>query len=171
MRTGLSVYCPWVFSPNMLAKKEQILEVIFRVWDKAETRIRSENYSLDFAVSPDLSSCWIVELNNFLPPLAGSGLFDYYSPIDRHILESGPFEFRLKSTLVTTADFRREIFDGDNVPVKTVVMQPASPGLLREVANVRRKVFGLPPLQDTAHEVERQSSSEKSVFDSKCSLM
>ena len=148
-RTAITIYNPWVYSADMLNKKEQILALLLEVWDKADGHIRSENYSLDFAVSPDLSACWIVELNNFLPPLAGCGVFNFYDEEDRKVLLEGPFEFRLKKAPVTEADFSRvhinaDAETGQEVKV-TVNMQPASPDVMLYAANARRAKYGLLP--------------------------
>ena len=58
-----------------------------------QTRIRSTEYSIDFALSPDLLTVFVIEINNFLPPLAGCGLFDYYSMTDRQIIAGALFPF------------------------------------------------------------------------------
>lgn len=78
----------------MLKKRDQILAKIHSVWDKIHGKIPIQNYCVDFAVQPDCSQCWIVEVNAFLPPLAGSGLFQMHVAADRDIIYNGPFTFR-----------------------------------------------------------------------------
>ena len=161
-RTAITLYNPWVYSQDMMQQKDAILKLILELWDRAQPNIRSENYSLDFAVAPDLSGCWIVELNNFLPPLAGSGLFDYYLPSDRDILMRGPFEFRIRTTPVTEDDFVRVTTDEEGNK-KTIHMQPATPHMMLYVKNYRRKLFGLPPLLDSSPNPTPSSTSSSPI--------
>ena len=51
------------------------------------------------------AACWIVEINAFLPPLAGCGLYRYEDPTDRKLLLEGPFSFRVRDKPATDADF------------------------------------------------------------------
>ena len=39
-----------------------------------------------------------------MPPLAGSGLFDYHSKTDHHILFHGPYEFRIHENPIMVED-------------------------------------------------------------------
>jgi hypothetical protein len=45
---------------------------IQNVWDAAEPHISFPDYCIDFAVTPDLTRCYIVEINAALPPLSGT---------------------------------------------------------------------------------------------------
>jgi hypothetical protein len=163
-RTAITLYNPWVHSQQIIDQKEAILGLMYDIWDKVESRIRSANYSLDFAVAPDLSGCWIVELNNFLPPLAGCGLFDFYDINDRNTIINGPFEFRIRTAPVTESDFIRVKVDEVTGVKTTLTMQPSSPELMRFTANARRRAFGLPvPL-----EADLDTQQSKYI---KCSVM
>ena len=169
-RTSITAYNPWVYSRDMIDKQGPILRLITALWDRAQPRIASQNYSLDFAVAPDLSGCWIVELNNFLPPLAGCGLFDYHAEADRQILMHGPFEFRIRTTHVTEDDFSRVRVHPDTGVKTTIVMQPATPEVMTFVRNLRREAFNLPPIlhqpqsqQQQEKEKEKDSSSQQDL--------
>eukprot|EP00128_Syssomonas_multiformis_P014365 Colp12_sorted_trinity150504_noHs@33831 len=86
-RSAITAYSPWVYDERIIKNKDLVHKVITETWDQVQPRIRSDNYSVDFALSPDLKTCFIVEINNFLPPLAGCGLFVYQDDSDRAILE------------------------------------------------------------------------------------
>lgn len=102
--TSVTQYNDFVFDPRMAEGKDTIRALITECWDAVKESIyqHSENYSIDFAVTPDLSSVLIVEVNDFLPPLAGSGLFDWHNEEDRKIVEGDThkegdvFEFRVR---------------------------------------------------------------------------
>lgn len=109
-KTCLTMYSPFTFVPEIAQKKDEILAVIQEMWDKVMPKIQSENYCVDFAVKPDLSKTWIVEVNNFLPPLAGTGLFVFQRAKDRDTLLKGPFEFRvLEDPLAEEATMKRRL--------------------------------------------------------------
>lgn len=138
-RTALTAYNPWVYDPLICEKKEGILHAISHVWSQAEGLVRSANYTLDFAVSKDLKLVYIVELNNFLPPLAGSCLFDIHSEHDKDILANGPFEFRTRDVPTTEADF---VFTSTTERgTRTTIMQPAPPHLMLACRNIRRNLL------------------------------
>jgi hypothetical protein len=149
-RTCLTIYSPWVYKPEIVENKKKIQEKIFSLWDQVQPKIKSENYCLDFAVSVDLKNCWIVEVNNFLPPLAGCGLFKY-SDIegDRKILFEGPFEFRIKDDPIVLADFvltTETIDKTTNIKNKatTMIMRPASHQTMMWMTNLRLQKEGKP---------------------------
>lgn len=139
-RTGLTAYSPWVWEPRQAdpSEKAAILARIEQVWDQAEAGLRSQNYSIDFAVSPSTGECWVVEVNNFLPPLSGSGLFSMDDPYDVELLRSGPFEFRVRTAPPTAADLERQIHNADGTTTR-ILMQPAPPALMQLLAELRRK--------------------------------
>ena len=132
MRTSLTAYSPWCYDPRIVEKKDEILALIQETWAAAAERIgeKSLNYSLDFAVATDLSQCWIVEVNNFLPPLAGCGLFIYGDASDRAVMERGPFEFRIKEVPLRAEDFVQTTHDPKTGRSRTIVMQPAPQHLM-----------------------------------------
>jgi hypothetical protein len=143
-RTGLTVYSPWVYQQRMVEEYDRLLEIITRLWDRVEPCIRSDNYSVDFAVSPALNGdCWIVEINNFLPPLAGSGLFNYNDSADRQLLlhPQGvrPFEFRIRREPMTSADLEYR----NEETGRSIVMQPAPPHTMAFVRAQRFEIQGL----------------------------
>ncbi len=133
---------PWIYQPSIVRDKLAILALVEGVWDRVQPKIRSDNYSIDFAVAPDLSACWIVEINNFLPPLAGSGLFKYRHAADRTVIERGPFEFRIKETPVTPEDFVSVDIDEATGRTTTTTMHPAPPHIMKLVGDVRKSLAG-----------------------------
>jgi hypothetical protein len=156
VRTCLTTYSPFIFSPEISAQKDKILRLIEGVWDSVQGRIQSKNYCLDFAVSRSLSHCWIVEVNNFLPPLAGAGLFDYHDVDgDRVTLFHGPFEFRIQEKPIQETDFlhpmRSDKKEGESDGKKkaeegVLVMRPCGHDVMGWIANLRREKESLPPL-------------------------
>jgi len=56
--------------------------------------MKVDSYTIDFALFPNLDKIFVIEINE-LPPIAGTGLFKFDSPIDRKIIEEGPFELRI----------------------------------------------------------------------------
>lgn len=136
-RTALTAYSPWVFEPRIVERKDDVLAVVNRLWDQAQPCIRAEDYSIDFAVASDLSQAWIVEINAFLPPLAGCGVFDYSSPADRSVLEGvSPFEFRVCERPIVEADFRTTRVD-ESGKVTTMEMRPAPPHIMAMLREAR----------------------------------
>eukprot|EP00455_Lapot_gusevi_P055999 TRINITY_DN9200_c0_g1_i1.p1 TRINITY_DN9200_c0_g1~~TRINITY_DN9200_c0_g1_i1.p1 ORF type:complete len:437 (+),score=94.55 TRINITY_DN9200_c0_g1_i1:114-1424(+) len=123
-RTALTAYSPWVYDRRLIENKDAVWRLIEDLWNRVQPRIASENYSIDFAVSSDLTQCWIVELNNFLPPLAGSGLFNMQDQADQSIIFNGPFEFRIKETPITERDFERTYVDKQTQQITRMIMKP-----------------------------------------------
>lgn len=87
MPTALTIYNDFYFDERILKAKEQIEEVILNQWRKVKDKVhrKSKNYCIDFAVTPSLEKVFIIELNNFLAPVAGSGLFEYHNAKDRKV--------------------------------------------------------------------------------------
>lgn len=144
-RTALTIYNPWVYDETIVKNSDKISALILSLWDLAAVNIRSQDYSLDFAVAPDLSHCWIVELNDFLPPLAGSGLFDFHKDSDRQVIFQGPFEFRVRSTPVVKADFTREVVNQQTGERKMIIMQPETDEVMELVRAFRNAQHGVFP--------------------------
>ena len=63
-------------------------------FEKVNKVLPLDTYTIDFAVVPSTLKCYVVEINN-PPPKAGCSLFNWDDPVDRTIIEKGPFEFRL----------------------------------------------------------------------------
>lgn len=143
-RTALSVYNPWVYHPEMVEKKDIILSLIESTMDRAQPKIASCTYSVDFAVSLSLNKCWLVEVNEFVPPLAGSGLFSMRCADDRDILQNGPFEFRVRSDPITASEFFSASVNDATHEASTVHMQPAPPLMMDFIEDARRRKAGLP---------------------------
>jgi len=143
-RTGLSVYNPWVFHPDMVEKKDTIFSLIESTMDQAQPKIASNTYSVDFAVSLALNKCWLVEVNEFVPPLAGSGLFSMRCANDRDILQNGPFEFRVRTDPVTASEFFSAPVNDTTLEASTVHMQPAPPLMMDFIEDARRRKAGPP---------------------------
>lgn len=138
-RTGLTTYNPWVFVPAIVAHKKEIFHLIENVINKVQPKIHSQTYSIDFAVSPQLDACWVVEVNNFVPPLAGAGLFDTSSARDCTLLRTGPFEFRVRDAPVTESEMTKTHGDIRTGTSTTVQMQPAPPRLMHLIDEERRR--------------------------------
>lgn len=123
-RTGLTVYSPWVYTSVMIEHKEAILSVILGLWERATPLVDSSDFSIDFAVTWSERHVYIVEINAFLPPLAGSGLFSMGNKDDVETIANGPFQFRVRETPVTEADFFEERVGKDGTRV-TINREPA----------------------------------------------
>eukprot|EP01087_Luapelamoeba_hula_P023840 TRINITY_DN8860_c0_g1_i3.p1 TRINITY_DN8860_c0_g1~~TRINITY_DN8860_c0_g1_i3.p1 ORF type:complete len:471 (+),score=65.27 TRINITY_DN8860_c0_g1_i3:52-1464(+) len=96
--TAMTHYYPFTYVPEIHEKKKEIEVRLLEFWASIKDRILLEDYTVDFAISPDLSKIWIVEINN-PPPVAGVALFDWDSAADRKIIKEGPFEFRVLSAM------------------------------------------------------------------------
>lgn len=110
--TCVTQYNDFVFDARISANKEVIRAMIYECWQAVRPNIKSKNYCIDFAVLPDLSSTLIVEVNAVLPPIAGSGLFDWQDPVDMKIIRSGgaddaAFEFRVREIEVLPESTRQ----------------------------------------------------------------
>lgn len=174
-RTALTVYSPYVYSPGLhVARREELLALLTATWDAAAAQVERHvsSYSIDFAVAPDLSRCWVVEVNAFLPPLAGSGLFRYAVPADRAVLAGeAPFEFRVKTAPLAPADFVHTSVKSDG-STRTTTMAPAPPHVMRRLRQLRREVQGLPPAaEDEAREQSGTGGVAKSSPPGRCLVM
>lgn len=166
VRTALTQYSPWLYDEKIIAHREFILQKMIELWDRAAIRIQSENYSIDFAFSEDLSQCWIIEINNFLPPLAGWGVFNYYQATDKKILLEGPFEFRIRTEPVKREDFLLEKVDERTGKVIKMIVQPAHDEIMEYVANLRRMKFHQPPI--TVHTSESHNHDTQQTVWKSC---
>ncbi|PRP84149.1 hypothetical protein PROFUN_04140 [Planoprotostelium fungivorum] len=149
VRTGLTAYSPFIFERQQVEKKADILRLIEKVWDRVDEKSRVQDYSVDFAVSPECGEgqCWVIEINAFLPPLAGSGLFSMHDAKDRDIIKNGPFEFRVKEKPIVEEDFTVVKVDEKTGRTTTVIMQPATPEVMDWVKEVRRELKDPKPVQ------------------------
>lgn len=85
--------------PAMIANREIISKNIQHYFATIVQPIlvqqKLQTYTIDFAVNPnDFSQIKIIELN-YPPPEAGQALFDWENAKDKHIIEKGPYEFRI----------------------------------------------------------------------------
>jgi len=89
--------------------KDQIEECIKKKFNLVKDLIPEENYTIDFALSPDLDvdKTWIVEINN-PPPVAGTSLFNWDLESDRNIIHEGPFELRILKEAIPDVRSRLE---------------------------------------------------------------
>lgn len=96
--TALTIYNDFFYDEAIVHQKSAIEAMIVETWREVCDRIHlhTTSYCIDFAVTPDLQKVFIVEVNNFLPPLAGSGLFSFSDDLDRKLLDEGPFTFRVR---------------------------------------------------------------------------
>ena len=109
-KTSLTTNSPFVYVPEIVQRKDEILSSIQAVWDKLLPKVKSDKYCVDFAVATDLSKTWVVEVNAAVPPLAGTGLFVFQNAVDRQTLMNGPFEFRVQEQpLEQAASYSRQI--------------------------------------------------------------
>lgn len=156
-RTSLTAYSPWVYDKRIIDHKDTLLGLMIALWDKAQAKIQSQNFSIDFAISNELSECWLVEINNFLPPLAGCGLFNFYDEHDRAVLEGKVgFEFRIRmEPLEAQKDFVRTRTNKDTGRMTTTIMQPAPPHIMAFVDKCRGYKPAGPPLDLKGAEVKQ----------------
>jgi len=87
---AMTQYHPSYFVPAL--GKPEIEVKILDLFSTIKNLIQQKNYTIDFALSGDLQSIWIVELNN-PPPVAGTVLFHWNS--DKEIITNGPYQFRI----------------------------------------------------------------------------
>lgn len=142
-KTCLSAYNPWVYYPSIVQNKDLILSTITPVWDAVMALYEGDDYCLDFALSPDFTRAYLIEINNFLPPLAGSGMFNVGLASDRDIILNGPFEFRIRSSPVQPNEMiqqRRDEVTGE--VVSTIQFSPAPPDVMAYVEQCRLKALG-----------------------------
>mmetsp|Transcript_41733 Transcript_41733/g.69710 ORF Transcript_41733/g.69710 Transcript_41733/m.69710 type:complete len:146 (-) Transcript_41733:619-1056(-) len=88
--TALTIYNDFFFDERIVAHKAEIEKQIMQLWERVRDRIhrKSQNYCIDFALAASLEKIFIIEVNNFVAPVAGSGLFDYHKEADRKVLRS-----------------------------------------------------------------------------------
>mmetsp|Transcript_17272 Transcript_17272/g.51057 ORF Transcript_17272/g.51057 Transcript_17272/m.51057 type:complete len:471 (+) Transcript_17272:220-1632(+) len=131
VRTALTAYNPWLYNEVIHRQRDRVLQIIEALWGKVDAKIPDgmQDYTIDFAVDPSLNGdVWVVEVNNTLPPMAGSCLFKYSHPIDRKILEEGPFQFRvLEAPWDPHADYAAARREGGG---RQTMLLPASPAWL-----------------------------------------
>lgn len=116
--TALSQYHHLVYFPRLQTMKEHIERTIRHFFDTQVapliTQQKLPNCIVDFALSgPEYSRVWVIELNPFLETTDGC-LFSWNK--ERHVLENGPWEFRMRTHKVRgsksmISDFWRQIMD------------------------------------------------------------
>mmetsp|Transcript_15996 Transcript_15996/g.28704 ORF Transcript_15996/g.28704 Transcript_15996/m.28704 type:complete len:481 (+) Transcript_15996:192-1634(+) len=145
-RTAITAYSPFVFDQRIVKSKDKIWKKIDEVWSEAESKLEMKDYSIDFCLSPDLESCSIVEINAFLPPLAGCGLFDYNDEGDRKLMLEGnrEFEFRIKSTPLVEQDFVKERKDETTGKTTKMIMKPAPPHVMLFAEGIQNRTATSP---------------------------
>merc|ERR1712039_143202 len=86
--TALTIYSDFFYDEGIVSKKTKIEAMILEIWEKVRDSIHrhTSSYCIDFAVTPDIKRIFIIEINNFLPPIAGSGLFCFRNDVDRELL-------------------------------------------------------------------------------------
>jgi len=100
--TSITQYYKMCFVPGMYEKKDDIVAIIRNLFNLVIDNIPEDNFTIDFALSPDLDieKCWIIEMNE-VPPTAGTSLFNWDLEEDRNIIFNGPFEIRILSEPAT----------------------------------------------------------------------
>ncbi|KAH3756436.1 cell division cycle protein 123-like [Pelomyxa schiedti] len=102
--TACTQYYDMIYVPDIASQRSLVASTIL---DYFESKIKPKllhlnSYTLDLAVRPDLKAVRTIELNH-PPPTAGTALFNWDSAADRQVMESGPFEFRVNSSLPADA--------------------------------------------------------------------
>lgn len=84
------------YLPELLQNKEEIQTKIVAFFEQSvKTQLSAlGNYVVDFALLPDLSKIWIVEIND-PPPVTGTGMFDPTEEADMKAIASEPLTFRI----------------------------------------------------------------------------
>lgn len=100
--TSCTQYNPHCYVPEMAKNKDKVQELILAKWNEVKGDIPRSSYTIDFVLEPSLQQVWVVEVNH-LPPVAGTGMFDWDVKADREIIEHGPFELRVRTELDKTA--------------------------------------------------------------------
>jgi hypothetical protein len=187
MMTSLSIYNPWIYDPILLKNKDQIFQMIVTLWKKIALLYPGKDYCLDFALNSDLTQVYLIEINAFLPPLAGSGLFNFYSPEDRNIIlygaRQGPtleehqdqdqgqegeeeeernIVFRLREDYITEQEMTIEKEDPQQTGKKlTITYSPAPEAIMRFIMKCRREALGIHEEEKTlevAQEKQKKTS-------------
>lgn len=98
--TAITQYYSLCFIPGIAAKKVRIGELLLAYWEEniKPAVAAVDTYTIDFAVSPDLKTIRVIELNH-APPTAGTALFDWDKEEDRAVISRGPFEVRVLEQL------------------------------------------------------------------------
>eukprot|EP01113_Clastostelium_recurvatum_P047356 TRINITY_DN842_c0_g1_i1.p1 TRINITY_DN842_c0_g1~~TRINITY_DN842_c0_g1_i1.p1 ORF type:complete len:398 (+),score=101.65 TRINITY_DN842_c0_g1_i1:72-1265(+) len=95
--TSATQYNNFVFVPEMVDKEAQIRECIMMFWDRIKDDIKCDTYTVDLALTPDLDleSVLVIEINE-PPPTAGTSLFEWSDPADRHqVMHGSSFVLRI----------------------------------------------------------------------------
>lgn len=144
-KTAITAYNPWVFDPRIVTHREAVLGTIVALWDRVIPLVPSQSFSADFAVDPeDPSRGWLIEVNNFLPPLAGAGLFDMGSERDRlQISDGASLEFRVRERPIQESDFTSVRVDAATGRVTTLEASPAPERVMRLCASARGALTAL----------------------------
>jgi len=114
--TGCTQYYKLCYVPELVANKEKVGEHIKNYFNSIKHLIPITNYTIDFAVSPDLCTTWVIEINH-PPPIAGTSLFDWESENDKKIMQEGPYEFRITEKPLAAP------LDAIHPPIKHFLMQ------------------------------------------------
>jgi len=99
--TSATQYNPICFVPKMMENEERIKSCISDYWDMVKGSITEPTYTLDLALTPEITveSTKIIEINA-PPPLAGTSLFKWDLESDRKQIEEGEhFELRVNKSL------------------------------------------------------------------------
>jgi hypothetical protein len=166
--TALTIYNPWIYDPILIQKKSQIFELILNLWKKIRILYHGKDYCLDFALNDELTEVYLIEINAFLPPLAGSGLFDMTKEKDRNIIKFGTptpilgedpnqdnetshttdrtnqeIVFRLREEYVTEKEMRVEKVDPVTRKRSWITYAPAPDAIMKYILKCRKEAVGL----------------------------
>lgn len=145
--TALTIYNDFFYDENIVIHKAKIEAMILECWSAVKNNIHRNVslYCIDFALVPDLTRIFIIEVNAFQPPIAGSGLFVYANESDRKRLEKGPFSFRVRETPLN--DFEQKTEQGHTRSlhpplvkfIRKLQGRPAPPRQARQARQDQRK--------------------------------
>eukprot|EP01102_Stenamoeba_stenopodia_P008490 TRINITY_DN2443_c0_g1_i1.p1 TRINITY_DN2443_c0_g1~~TRINITY_DN2443_c0_g1_i1.p1 ORF type:complete len:348 (-),score=92.64 TRINITY_DN2443_c0_g1_i1:24-1067(-) len=101
---AVSQYNHLCYYPRVVENKDIIQERILTFFEttvKSKLQSAFKEYVIDFAIcGENLDKVWVIELNPFIYTTDGC-LFSWQH--ERHILENGPFEFRVRKTVASGA--------------------------------------------------------------------
>lgn len=83
--TSCTIYSDFTYVPEIAANRDTVERMIVECWESVKDRIHVPGYTIDFFVAPDLSFVKIIEIN-WLPPIAGTGLFNWHDEEDKRII-------------------------------------------------------------------------------------
>merc|ERR1719499_199521 len=118
--TAITAYEMFSYDPILVQEKNKIRTNLVEFWKQhCKSQIRSENYCVDFCINPkNLDQICLIEVNNFLPPLAGTGQFLWHRKEDREEVMNPPLSFRVPLHPSDSFERKYEVDDGKQILYK-----------------------------------------------------